>query len=225
MPIYYAYLTIKATVDLNKGTVKFGRDPVEEPTTSLSIFRNESSKPLATATPDTEGVVRYSVKFGEDVNVYFSANADTRTNTQYQNIWGSSTQVNPEIVTVAVGTTYPMLRTTYHKVYTGKTCLFTFPAGSYDIIADTKNGTVEVAEFSGNYLPKPATLYMRSHTFGTSYGTSSNVNGTYEFTFDKSASYTSDPFPPDILRRNFAFFRTEFPLDSRFHHRGDKRDS
>lgn len=194
MPIYYAYLTIKATVDLNKGTVKFDRDPVEEATTTLSIFRKDQTKPLATATPDAEGVARYSVKFADEVTVYFSANADTRANTQYQNIWGSSTQVNPENVTVAVGTTYPLLRTTYRQVYSDGKCSFTFPAGSYDIIADTKNETVQIAEFSGNYLPKPATLYMRSHTFGTSYGTSSNVNGTYEFTFDKSASYTSEPF-------------------------------
>lgn len=194
LPLYYNGLTIKATVDLNKGTVKFGRSPEEEATTSLSIFSYTTTKPLATAEADADGIARYSVKFANQVQVYFAANIDYRPDTPYHNIWGSNTQVNPENVTVTVGTTYPLQRTTYKQVYSDQTCSFVFPEGSYDIIADTKNGTIQIAEFSGNYLPKPATLYMRSHTFGTSYGSSPNTNGTYEFTFDKTTSYTSDPF-------------------------------
>lgn len=193
LPLYWAYSTFNITVNLNNMTVVFNKESAPEVTT-LGIFNKSVSAPLATADVDANGIARYSLKVSSQTNVYFAANATTRTETNAVPVWGSSSQINPQNVEIAVGNTYALERTTYYQTYSSGTCSFIVPAGSYDIIADTKNGTVEFAEFTGKYRSKPATLYMRSYTFGTSYGTAEGVNGVYTFSFDKPTSVTVDPY-------------------------------
>lgn len=194
LPLYCQNITLNVTVDLNDMSVVFSRVPAEEETTTLAIFNRDTSTALATTNVGSDGKARYSIKLGNETLIYFGANTTTRSATNEKSIWGSSTQVNPQNIPVTTGSTYSLERTTYFQVYTRSTCAFSVPAGKYDIIADINTGEVEFAEFTGKYRSMPTTLYMRSYNFSTSYDSSTGSNGIYKFTFDKNASYTSDPF-------------------------------
>lgn len=191
LPIYWANCSYKVTVNLNDQTVVFDLETPE--VTSLGIFNKSTTNALSTADV-VDGVARYSLKMASATTVYFSANVSKRADTSTMPIWGSSTQAAPENVEVATGNTYPLVRTTYYQAYSQSTCSFTVPAGNYDIIADLNTGKVEFAEYTGKYLAKPATLYMRNNTFGTSYASATGSKGVYTFSFDKSGSYTAEPF-------------------------------
>lgn len=134
------------------------------------------------------------MRVSAETTVYFAADVAKRSETNVKSIWGSTSQVDPQNVTIASGQSYPLERTTYYQVYTAEKCYFTLPAGAYDIVADTKNGTVQFSDYTGRYRAKPATLYMRNNTFGTIYGSATGTDGVYTFTFDKSGSMTTEPF-------------------------------
>lgn len=192
VPIYPKTYTI--VVNLNDMTVTWNADADEEAST-LSIFNPSTSKSLGSVNV-SEGKAYYSVKFSEDTDIYFAPNTETRAETNYKPIYGSSTSADPTNVTIEKNQEYPLLRTTYYQVYTSnpKQCLFTVPAGEYDILVDLSNGNVLFNDYTGAYLPKPSTLYMRNNSFSTNHSTATNENGVYTFTFNKSSSYTSEPF-------------------------------
>jgi len=193
LPVYCTGATFDITVDLNDMSVVFKRNPAEDQVTTLGIFNKAKTDALAIADV-VDGKASYSIKVTDETNIYFASNAEKRTNTTDKSIWGSTSQVNPDNVTVTTGQTYPLERTTYRKVYTDVTCSFTLPAGAYDIHVDLNTGKVEFAEFTGKYRAKPETLYMRTNVFGSSaLATAQGENGVYTFTFDKSSSYTSAP--------------------------------
>lgn len=195
MPIYCTGTTIEATVNLNDMTVVFSRQPAEDAPLTLGIFDATISNALASAPLDADGIARYSVKLASDALVYFAANTTKRAETSTRAIWGAATSASPANTPVTSGQTYPLVRSTYYQVYSTKNCSFSIPAGDYDIIADTQNGTIEFAPFTGMYRPKPDKLYMRTHLFGsTAQATATGDNGVYRFTYDKSTSSTTEPF-------------------------------
>ncbi len=194
LPLYHQNMSVKATVNLNDMSVVFEPVPEEETTATLAIFNRSTSAALASTNVGADGKAKYSLKMASETKIYFAANATTRAATNEKCIWGAATQANPQNITVEKGTTYPLERTTYYQVYSKEDCSFILPQGNYDIIADINTGEIEFAEFTGKYRSMPATLNMRNYSFGTSYGSATGSNGVYTFTFDKSGSYTTEPF-------------------------------
>lgn len=194
LPLYWLGSDYTITVNLNDQTVSFNLDTPTPAISQLGIFAKGTKEPLGIATV-TDGIARYSVKIAADSKAYFAANASLLAETNSTPIWGSSTQLSPTNVDVTAGKTYPLVPTTYYQVYSQLNCSFDIPAGMYDIIADLNTGKVEFADYTGAYVAKPATLYMRSYAYGsTAYGSATGEDGVYTMTFDKSTSTTTDPF-------------------------------